>query len=152
MLSRGFWGIIVPDLTVVVTSTKCFWHAILRGDDWNPSNAAHCRRDDCHGALRTAIDTREGQFLLEDFHTNHSHDEPCVDGWPVRDLKKSPPKPRPSKMSEPSLQENASWGTAKFPQTPPSSINLSGTVIVNFDHACSPHNLGVSASNSGHLV
>jgi len=59
-----------PNLTGSITSTKCFQHAILRREDRNPSNVAHCRRDVCHGALRAAIGTREGQFLLEAFHTD----------------------------------------------------------------------------------
>ena len=49
-----------PNLTGRMTSTKCFRHAILRGEDRNPSNAANCRRDGCHGALQAAIDAREG--------------------------------------------------------------------------------------------
>ena len=63
-----------------MASTKCFRHAILRGENRNPSNATHCWRDVCHGAPCTAIDTREGQFLLEAFHTDHyerEHQEDC---------------------------------------------------------------------------
>ena len=58
-----------PNLTFLMTGTKCSRHAILRGDNRNPSNSAHYRRDFCHGAPCTAIDTREGRFFLGAFHT-----------------------------------------------------------------------------------
>ena len=74
-----------------MTSTKCSRHAILREENRNPSNTAHRRKDVCHGVLRAVTDAREGQFLLEAFHTdqigmNSNSWGCCMRSYPGRSL------------------------------------------------------------------